>query len=207
MKLGEFDYNLLPEKIALHPLDQRDQSKLLVYKSGKIQHHTFKALPSQLPNGSLLFINDTQVIPARLRARKATGALIEIFLLNPILPNGDVSQVMSSKQGCTWECMIGNKKKWRNERLSIPFQLTSDNHDLNLELIDNDKNHVRFTWKNNELSFAEIIHHIGLMPLPPYLNRESIAEDKERYQTIYSKHDGAVAAPTAGLHFYRCDIE
>lgn len=200
MKLEEFDYDLPSERIALHPLSQRDQSRLIVYQSGRISHHNFSGISRLLPEKSLLFFNDTKVIPARILASKPSGAKIEIFLLSPASPSTVISEVMETKGECTWQCMIGNKKKWRSEILSLHLKLDEVEVVLSMELINPDENYVRFTWNNSRFSFAEVVESTGQVPLPPYLNRNPIKEDKHRYQTVYSKADGAVAAPTAGLH-------
>ncbi len=207
MKLEKFDYHLLPERIALHPLDKRDESRLIAYQAGDITHHKFWEISSLLPDHSLLFFNDTKVIPARIMATKTSGASIEILLLNPVAPSAIVSEVMTSKAECTWQCMIGNKKKWSSEILMLSLNLGSSRVMLSIELINSSKNHVRFSWDNPGFTFAEIVESTGQVPLPPYLNRQPIVDDKHRYQTVYSKYEGAVAAPTAGLHITENIIE
>ncbi len=195
MNLQDFTYNLPDSRIAKYPLVERDASKLLYYHQGKIQHQQFKTIPELLPEKCLLVFNDTKVIPARLIMNKETGARIEIFLLEPILPSNVHEQVMSSKISTTWKVMIGNSKKWKEgTELTInlsdkTFQATRLTHDT-----------VRFDW-SSDLTFSEILLAIGQIPLPPYLGRSATEEDVPRYQTVYSKNEGAVAAPTAGLHF------
>ncbi len=191
----------------MHPLAQRDQSQLIKYQSEQITHHKFTELSELLPHNSLLFLNDTKVIPARILASKVSGAKIEILLLHPVHPSTVISQVMEVNTECTWQCMIGNKKKWRSDVLSIKLRIRDSEITIRLELINLDKNYVRFSWENERISFNEIIDSIGQVPLPPYLNRQPIDADKERYQTVYSKADGAVAAPTAGLHLTQPIIE
>jgi S-adenosylmethionine:tRNA ribosyltransferase-isomerase len=193
----DYFYNLPAQKIALHPLQRRDQAKLLVFDGGEIFHDAFINLPARLPANAFLFFNDTKVIPARLHFRKETGAEIEIFLLNPIMPSVVMSETMASTSGCRWLCTIGNLKRW-----SENLHLTKDLGDFTLtaSLIDRTQGIVEFTW-TRKISFAEVITKSGETPLPPYLNRAAEKSDRERYQTIYSHYEGAVAAPTAGLHF------
>ncbi len=200
MKLEEFNYDLPSGRIALHPLPQRDQSRLIVYRAGQISHHNFTEISELLPEKSLLFFNDTKVIPARIVASRPTGGKIEIFLLNPVSPSTVISKVMETKNECAWHCLIGNKKKWRSEILFLQVELGSKEVNLRLELINYADNHVRFSWDDSLYSFAEIVEATGQVPLPPYLNRKPVNEDKHWYQTVYSKAEGAVAAPTAGLH-------
>lgn len=209
--LQKYTYELPDERIARFPVEPRDSSKLLLYKDGEISESRFYNLAQHLPKNSFLVFNNTKVIPARLFFQKSTGAIIEIFLLNPVEPTTVISQVMETTDTCTWACMIGNKKKWKGEVLSSMFEVQGSILNLNAELVDSEKNYVKFSWKSNnqEISdnpknqgtFAEIVRHYGQIPLPPYLNRETEEKDYETYQTVYSKHDGAVAAPTAGLHF------
>src|SRR5688500_1502981 len=194
---NDYTYNLPQERIAQYPLAQRDLSKLLVYDDGTIRHETFANLSEFLPDGSSLFFNQTKVIPARLLFQKETGAHVEIFLLAPIKPSTLLLEAMQAFNTCSWKCAIGNLKRWTNDTL-----LSTKVGEINLEaaLQDRHENVVRFSW-NGELTFAEILQLIGNTPLPPYLKRSAEQLDKERYQTIYSAHEGAVAAPTAGLHF------
>ncbi|MEI9919985.1 MAG: S-adenosylmethionine:tRNA ribosyltransferase-isomerase [Bacteroidota bacterium] len=191
--INEYTYDLPADRIALHPLAQRDQSKLLVYRDGKIDHTKFSQIIDLLEDNSLLVMNNTRVIPARLKFRKPSGAAIEIFLLNPIQPSTLVQEAMIARGSSTWQCTIGNVKRWTNGT-------ALDLDDLHAELIDKERSVVKFTWTSN-LTFAEIIERSGQTPLPPYLKRDAGADDKNRYQTVYAKHEGAVAAPTAGLHF------
>lgn len=206
LSLTAYDYPLPEEQIAKHPLAQRDQSKLLVYQQGQIHDQHFYNLPDWLPSNACLCFNNTQVIPARLYFRKPSteqglGALIEVLLLHPIAPSPVMSQAMSTTEPIVWECMIGNLRKWKNSQvLSQSLRIGDREIFLEAELVDNDQKHVRFSW-DADVSFAEIVEAAGQVPLPPYLHRESTEEDRERYQTVYSKARGAVAAPTAGLHF------
>jgi S-adenosylmethionine:tRNA ribosyltransferase-isomerase len=194
----DYEYDLPPGQIALYPLAERDQSKLLVYKQGTIGHHQFNQVTSFLPKSSTFFFNDTRVIPARLFFQKTTGAAIEIFLLNPADSTLLVQQAMAATTTSQWICSIGNLKRWPDS-----VALTKENNGLNLtaKIVDRIKSIVEFSWQPQSKSFAEIITIMGLTPLPPYLNRKAEASDRLTYQTVYSHHDGAVAAPTAGLHF------
>lgn len=192
LKLDDFFYELPESRIAKHPPKERGTSKLLVYKQGNIQHHRFSAITDQLPKGGTLVFNDTKVIPARIILHKDTGARIEIFLLKPLLPSKIHEEVMISQNRCTWKCMIGNAKKWKQgtslENKVFKFIATRISED-----------EVTFEWEG--MPFSQLLAEIGKTPLPPYIHREVEEEDKDRYQTVYSKMDGAVAAPTAGLHF------
>lgn len=197
ININDYRYDLPDERIALYPLAERDKSKLLVYRNGDIQHATFKNLVDFLPDNSFLFFNDTKVIPARIHFIKQTGAEIEIFLLSPVVPSSIVSQAMAATSSTTWQCTIGNLKRWKENSF---LEKSIDGITLKAELEDREKGLVRFTWPG-DFSFAEMISKIGETPLPPYLKRKVETNDRERYQTIYSHYEGAVAAPTAGLHF------
>ncbi len=199
--LKDYIYDLPEDRIAKFPLNERDQSKLLYYEYGNIQHKVFNTIPSLLPANTTLVFNNTKVIPARIFLKKETGASIEIFLLNPILPSSIMSIVMEERRSVTWKCMIGNFKKWKNTSLVRPLDINGRSLLLIAELVDRENKSVKFSWDNPEISFAEIVEMAGKVPLPPYLNREAVKEDKPRYQTVYSEKEGAVAAPTAGLHF------
>lgn len=196
ISISDYTYTLPPERIAVYPLANRDQSKLLFYDRGAIDHHIFSSLPGLLPADSLLFFNDTKVIPARLHFQKDTGAVIEIFLLHPVLPSSLVMEAMQAHHRCTWQCTLGNLKRWKDEPLFKTF------HGITLKatLHDREAGLVEFEWATDH-SFAEVVNLAGETPLPPYLHRKAEQADRERYQTIYSHHEGAVAAPTAGLHF------
>ena len=196
--IKDYSYELPQERIALYPLPERDQSKLLVYRAGAIEHSKFTKLCSFLPSKSTLFFNNTRVIPARLYFQKETGATIELFLLSPVWPSTLVQQAMESKQSNRWVCTIGNLKRWPDgTKLTKSIQQVT----ISATLIDREAGIVEFNWTPAELIFAEIISQAGLTPLPPYLKRQAEESDRLRYQTVYSNLDGAVAAPTAGLHF------
>ena len=199
--IEEYDYALPNERIAKFPLANRDESKLLVYKNDRFEESVFNRLPDYLADDTLLVFNNTKVIHARLFFRKETGSLIEIFCLEP--HDMAISSAFEQRQHSTWLCFVGNNKKWKNGRLSRSMII--DGKDVTLTV---DRKYavsnawvVDFEWNDSELSFAHIIEHFGVIPLPPYLNREAVDSDKQRYQTVYAKHEGSVAAPTAGLHF------
>lgn len=197
LPINDYTYDLPEERIALYPLAERDQSKLLVYREGEISHKNFKSLPEQLPSNSILFLNNTKVIPARLLFTKDTGAVIEIFLLDPVWPTPVVAMAMAVKNKTQWHCTIGNLKRWTaNTTLKMHIGAVL----LEAMLADREKGIVEFHWTSED-TFSEVVQKAGAIPLPPYLHRAAEASDKERYQTVYSKEDGAVAAPTAGLHF------
>ncbi|MEP1088677.1 S-adenosylmethionine:tRNA ribosyltransferase-isomerase [Algoriphagus sp.] len=200
--LRDYEYTLPEEKIAKHPLAKRDASKLLHYKDGQISHLNFGAIPDLLPADTLLVYNDTKVIPARLIFQRETGARIEIFLLQPTSPTTVIPEIMLAKHPVVWETMIGNAKKWKDGEVlygQIPFEGSTIT--LQAKLIDRETRKVEFTWDNTDVAFVDVVEASGEVPLPPYLNRKPIEEDKSRYQTVYSSKEGAVAAPTAGLHF------
>jgi S-adenosylmethionine:tRNA ribosyltransferase-isomerase len=197
LNLNDYVYDLPAERIASHPLAERDQSKLLFYNKGVTRHGIFKNIATSLPEHSLLVFNNTKVISARLKFTKETGAEIEIFLLAPVRPSAIIADVMTSTSSCSWECTIGNLKKW-NDGLVLRKHI--ENGELTASLVDRKTGLVNFTW-NTGSSFAEIVDETGATPLPPYIKRSVEPEDRERYQTIYSRNEGAVAAPTAGLHF------
>lgn len=202
IQINDYNYPLSDERIAKYPLKERDHSKLLIYKQGKVSEDVFFHVADYLPMGSLMVMNNTKVIQARLHFRKATGALIEIFLLEPALP-ADYEQMFQSRGRCEWFCLVGNLKKWKEGQLSRGF--TIDDHEVTVtaERVGEAANSQRiaFTWDDNQLSMAELIDTIGELPIPPYLNRKTEECDKTTYQTVYSKIKGSVAAPTAGLHF------
>lgn len=201
IRLEDFIYDMPDEKIAKYPLEQRDQSKLMIYKNGEIAHKSFTDLPENLPAQTLLIFNDTKVIPARAYFKKETGAVIEILLLHPELPTRVINDAMLVKKSCVWECMIGNKKRWKlADQLTTEIEIDGQRINLSVNYEDYDQNLVRLTW-DGDFVFLDIVKALGEIPLPPYLNRDTEARDSETYQTVYAHHDGAVAAPTAGLHF------
>ncbi|MBO4986672.1 MAG: S-adenosylmethionine:tRNA ribosyltransferase-isomerase [Paludibacteraceae bacterium] len=220
--IEEYNYPLPDERIAKYPLANRDQSKLLIYRDGKVSEDQFYHIGEYLSADSLLIYNNTRVIQARLEFHKNTppnptqsqGARIEVFCLEPLEPH-DYQLSLGSASGCTWKCMIGNAKKWKSGALSLPVQLPSGEEiTLSAEKGEQTGNTfaVRFWWNtpasnlsplasNLNISFAEILDAVGELPIPPYLNRKTEESDKTTYQTVYSRIKGSVAAPTAGLHF------
>lgn len=196
--ISEYDYPLTDERIAKYPLAERDHSKLLVYKDGKVSEDVFYRVGDYIAAGSLLVYNNTRVIPARLVFHKESGARIEVFCLEPLAPR-DYQLALSSTQGCSWKCMIGNLKKWKEGALKLTIGQTT----LSAERLATIGNtyEVRFSWDNQHISFAELLDALGELPIPPYLNRPTEESDKTTYQTVYSRIKGSVAAPTAGLHF------
>lgn len=207
LDLEKYNYELPDERIARFPVEPRDSSKLLLYKGLQISEDVFHNVKNHLPKSTFLVFNNTKVIPARLFLQKANGVVIEVFLLNPVEPSNVVSQVMETTKTCTWACMIGNKKRFKEKIVGTynievgEYRIRPENVELTAELVDSEKNYVKFSWNNSDLTFAEIVRYFGQIPLPPYLKRETEQKDYDTYQTVYSKNDGAVAAPTAGLHF------
>ena len=202
ISISDYAYELPDEKIAKYPLSERDQSKLLLWKNGQIQDTQFGNLSKFLPENSLLIFNNTKVIRARIHFQKQTGAKIEIFCLDPHDPT-DYQIAFQTTRSCVWKCMIGNQKKWKGETLKKNIRIEETDIELCADQPDpeNNKNLIRFTWNNPDFEFSRIIEHAGSLPIPPYLNRDTEQSDLERYQTVYSKIKGSVAAPTAGLHF------
>ena len=205
IKIADYTYNLPEERIAKYPLAQRDDSKLLIFKDGSIQESKFSNLSEILPHGSLMVFNNTKVVPARLLFKKPSGALIEIFCLEPVEPN-DYALSFASTAECSWNVVIGNAKKWKGGDINfLCTEADSAAFALNLraELIykgDNNGSVVKFKWDSG-ISFSEVLDICGKIPIPPYLKRDTETLDLERYQTLYAKIKGSVAAPTAGLHF------
>jgi S-adenosylmethionine:tRNA ribosyltransferase-isomerase len=199
----DFSYDLPQDKIAAYPLAERDQSKLLIYKNGKIEVDTYKNIHEQLPTETLLIFNNTKVVEARILFTKDTGSTIEIFCLEPDDRYTDVTTAMLQHGKVFWKCLVGGAKKWKSETLTKTFEIKEEKIVLDASIVEkkNDYFIIEFNWNNTSISFAELLHHAGIIPLPPYLKRSTEEADKTTYQTIYAKHDGSVAAPTAGLHF------
>ena len=195
----DYTYDLPAERIALHPLAERDASKLLVYKNGNIREDIYKNIAEHLPAESLLIFNNTRVIKARIRFQKSSGGVIEIFLLEPF--QADYTSTLSAIKKTTWKCMIGGVSKWKEGELNWESGVKS--LELKATLLEklDDAYVVQFSWTPDDLSFAEVLEQAGDIPLPPYIKRKTETADTERYQTIYAKDEGSVAAPTAGLHF------
>jgi S-adenosylmethionine:tRNA ribosyltransferase-isomerase len=200
--ISEYNYDLPDERIAKFPKAERDQSKLLIYRHGEVGEDLFFNLPKYLPKGALMVFNNTKVIQARLHFRKETGALIEVFLLEPAQP-ADYEQMFQTTERCSWLCLVGNLKKWKEGALKRELQVKDEHVVLTATRRGEHgtSQWVDFTWDNPQVNFAEILDAIGELPIPPYLNRETQESDKTTYQTVYSKIKGSVAAPTAGLHF------
>lgn len=200
--ISDYTYDLPDERIAKFPMARRDQSKLLIYNKGVVSDDVFCHLSDHLPKGALMVFNNTKVIQARIHFRKETGALIEVFLLEPAQP-ADYELMFQSREGCQWLCLVGNLKKWKQGVLRREMEVNGERLTLCAERLHEVKTShlVAFTWDNARVSFAEILDAVGELPIPPYLNRETQESDKTTYQTVYSKIKGSVAAPTAGLHF------
>ncbi len=211
--ISEYNYELPDERIAKFPKAERDHSKLLVYNKGEVGEDIFYNLPNYLPQGALMVYNNTKVIQARLHFRKETGALIEIFLLEPAEP-ADYEQMFQQTRRCSWLCLVGNQKKWIARHTSTPGskkegtltrELRVKNEEVRVSATRRGEHGtsqwIDFEWDNERVNFAEILDEMGELPIPPYLNRETQESDKTTYQTVYSKIKGSVAAPTAGLHF------
>ncbi|MCK5169420.1 MAG: S-adenosylmethionine:tRNA ribosyltransferase-isomerase, partial [Bacteroidales bacterium] len=201
IKIDEYNYPLPDNRIALYPVKKRDESKLLVLDKD-VSHDSFSNLSNYLPQDNLLVFNNTKVIQARILFQKETGAQIEIFCLEPIEPS-DYVLAFQQTEKITWKCIVGNLKKWKDQDLKKSISINNTEIELTASKKSSKGNAqiIEFTWNNKNYTFSEILENIGLTPIPPYLNRESEIIDKNRYQTIYSKLKGSVAAPTAGLHF------
>lgn len=200
--IADYNYPLPDERIAKYPLAERDHSKLLVYRDGQVTEDRFYHVGDYIAPHSLLIYNNTRVIQARLEFHKPTGARIEVFCLEPLMPH-DYQLSLGSTTGCTWKCMVGNVKKWHDEAIELP--ITNDKLQIVLraykEQVLGNTFAVRFEWDEENVSFAEILDAAGELPIPPYLNRKTEESDLRTYQTVYSRIKGSVAAPTAGLHF------
>lgn len=203
--IEDYNYGLDDSRIAKYPLPERDASKLLHYsKNGKVDHTVFRSLPDLLPEGSIMVFNETKVVPARLHFRRESGAHIEIFCLEPLQPV-EYNLAFAATAETTWKCVIGNAKKWKEDILRLynpDDDAAIESMDLRAELIQRDgqTGQVKFSWKDGR-AFSSVLELAGTVPIPPYLNRESEAIDTQRYQTLYARIRGSVAAPTAGLHF------
>ena len=199
--INDYDYALPDERIAKFPLAERSASKLLVYRDGAISERHFRDLGEVLPAGAMLVFNNTKVIRARIIMHKASGARIEVFCLEPYDP-ADYERAFAVKGSCRWSCIVGNLKKWKEGAVGIDFELDGTPQQLRAYRIGDGGREqiVRFEW-SADLTFGELLEHLGKIPIPPYLNRDSEEIDYTRYQTVYSKFEGSVAAPTAGLHF------
>ena len=208
--IKDYNYDLPDEKIAKYPLSERDMSKLLVYKNAEINEDKFTSIPEQLPEGHLMVFNDTKVVPARLHFQRETGAHIEIFCLEPVLPEEYVSMFAVTDR-CRWKCIVGNVKRWKGDTLYLYNPEASEAvsaMNLKADLIERngETSIVEFSWADGA-PFSAVLELCGSVPIPPYLNRDTESIDLERYQTLYAKFRGSVAAPTAGLHFTESVLE
>jgi S-adenosylmethionine:tRNA ribosyltransferase-isomerase len=203
INISEYNYLLPEEKIAQFPLSGRDESKLLIYINGLISQDIFKNISDHLPENSLLVFNETKVIQARLLFNKASGATIELFCLEPLLPTRELQLAFEQKSGVVWKCLVGNSRRWKSGKLQKSISSNGRTCILSAERLQQsqDQSFIRFEWEPSALSFSEILVYTGIIPLPPYMKREAIKSDAEWYQTIYARTEGSVAAPTAGLHF------
>lgn len=202
IRIEEYDYPLPDERIAKFPLAKRDESKLLLYKDGQVSESVFKHIADYLPAGSLLVYNNTRVIQARLLFQKATGARIEVFCLEPAEPH-DYALIFQQTERCSWICLVGNLKKWKDGLLTKKVAIQGEEVIFSAEKKEShgDSHRIEFTWNNPKYTFADLLDAAGVLPIPPYLHRETEKSDLVTYQTVYSKIKGSVAAPTAGLHF------
>ena len=201
--ISDYAYALPDDRIAKYPLAERDASKLLIYRGGQIRETLFRHLPDCLPDGALLVFNNTRVIRARLLFRKDTGAMIEIFCLEPAVPS-DYEQSFAQTDHCTWHCLVGNSKRWKSGELRTTVTVGGEAVTLSAERVSvagEAGDLIDFRWDNPRCIFSDVLEAVGVLPIPPYLHRETEAQDLQTYQTVYSKVKGSVAAPTAGLHF------
>lgn len=197
--ISDYTYDLPDERIARYPLPERDASKLLVYKGGEITENLYRNIGDYIPENSLLVFNNTKVIHARLFFENAHGGKVEIFCLEPLDENAEMASAMSRIKTARWKCLVGRAGKWKEKVL----KKNVDDFELQVEIVDRaaDAFVIEFSWQPEHLTFAEVIDRAGVMPIPPYLHRYADKVDDTRYQTVYAKHEGSVAAPTAGLHF------
>lgn len=203
INIEDYTYTLPPDRIAWYPLLDRDSSKLLVYKNGHLSSSVFNEIHELLPTGSLLLLNETKVIQARLHFSKPSGSIIEIFCLEPVFPSPDFQVTFAARGECTWNCLVGNSRRWKGGALESVYPIEGKTVRLKAERLSKDEatSSVRFSWEPGEFTFSRILETFGIIPLPPYIKRESEDTDRETYQTVYAKSEGSVAAPTAGLHF------
>ena len=209
IQIAAYNYNLPDERIAKYPLEQRDLSKLLVYKTGEIEESTYRNLPTFLPNDSLLIFNNTKVVEARMLFHTFTGAVIELFYLEAVSEAIDAAMAMGCTGTIAIKCYVGNAKRWKHGPLKR--EVTWNGQSIEVTVSEKERvadyYHVTLSWTPAEVVFAEVLHAFGSIPLPPYLKRETEASDLERYQTVFAKELGSVAAPTAGLHFTENIVE
>ena len=209
LSIRDFTYELPPARIAPAPLPDRDQSRLLVYRAGELKDQRFADLPAELPADALLVFNDTKVVRARLLARRPTGGVVELFCLEPVAPHQSMELAMQQTGACVWKCLVGNGRRWKSGPVQLEFTAHGQPALLTAERQEAAEGYslIAFRWTPAALPFAEVLRAAGHLPLPPYLNRPDTAVDAVRYQTVYAAHEGAVAAPTAGLHFSEAVLE
>src|SRR5258706_6750989 len=204
ISIKDYTYNLPEERIAKYPLTKRDDSRLLIYQQGNIAKDTFSNIATHVPDNSLLIFNDTKVIEARLLFQKHSGGVIEIFCLAPHEQYAGITNAMAQKEKVLWQCLVGGASKWKHGQV-LEKKIKPADKEITLHAVYIEKRSdcfiVELSWTRGNLSFAEVLHYAGAIPLPPYIKREAEQSDAERYQTIYAHSDGSVAAPTAGLHF------
>ena len=203
IKIRDYDYELPKSRIAQYPLEKRDESKLLIYNDGDISASRFHSLPQFVPAESLMVYNETRVVQARIPFQKETGASIEIFCLEPLWPTTEIQNAFTAHSEVHWNCLIGNSKKWKSGTLAKTIKINDVEVELSADRLSKEGSNlaIRFYWDSPSISFSQILEAAGVIPLPPYMNRQAEPEDKNRYQTIYAHSEGSVAAPTAGLHF------
>lgn len=203
ISIKDYTYQLPEEKIAFHPLENRDDARLLIFKDKAIQTDIYRNIASHIPSGCLTIFNNTKVVEARLLFKKDSGSTIEVFCLQPHEKYADITTAMNQTGSVQWLCLVGGASKWKSSQLlNLPFKAGSSTYTLEAELIEkrSDCFVIELSW-NGVFSFAEVLHYAGHVPLPPYIKRQDQTSDKSRYQTVFARHDGSVAAPTAGLHF------
>lgn len=202
INIAEYDYPLPDERIAKYPLAERDASKLLIFKNNHIFEKHFRNIGDYLPEKSILVFNETKVVRARLQFVKDSGAAIEVFCLEPITGNGDYQLAFSASSPVEWHCLVGNSRRWKDGALSMPLNIKEKEVVLYAERLEKTDAYslIRFSWEPADISFAEVLEAAGEIPLPPYLHREAEPSDRDRYQTVFAKYEGSVAAPTASLH-------
>lgn len=203
IRIEDYDYPLPPAKIAQFPLEVRDKSRLLLLKEDSISEDIFENIASHLPADSLLISNETRVVHARLLFRKPSGSTIEIFCLEPVAPINDIQLAFQQQKSCSWKCLVGNARRWKSGSLQLEIQM--EDYILSLSATMKEKYDstflIDFEWTPAHFTFAEVLEYFGKIPLPPYISREASENDNIRYQTVFARNDGSVAAPTAGLHF------
>jgi S-adenosylmethionine:tRNA ribosyltransferase-isomerase len=203
IQIGDYSYDLPPGRISQYPLNERDESKLLIFRDGKIRQSIFRDIADYLPRDSLMILNDTRVFHARLLFTKPTGSVIEVFCLEPVMPVHEITTAFQQKSPVEWHCLIGHARRWKGGLMTAAFDFLGKEYTLSALRITTDGEHtlVKLSWDHGDLTFAQVIEACGKIPLPPYINRQAEKSDELRYQTIFAIHEGSIAAPTAGLHY------